>query len=68
MIFYINVPVVENSVKKLIKNLTKFQRSGKVYMDYENLMVFYCWLQTLIRKDDMCVVQRKQGHSSRKHV
>ena len=39
MIFYAKVPVVENSVKIFIKNLTKFQHSGTLYVDYENLVV-----------------------------
>ena len=64
LIFYIKVPVVENSVKKLIKNLTKFQRSGKVYMDYENSYGLLLRLQTLFRKDEVRAEQRKQGHSS----
>ena len=65
LIFYTNVPVVENNVKKLIKNLTKFQRSGKVYMDYENSCNLLLRLQTLFRKDEVHAEQRKQGHSSR---
>ena len=65
LIFYTNVPVVENSVKNLIKNLTKFQRSGKVYMDYGNTCNLFLWLQTLFRKDEVHAEQRKQGHSSR---
>ena len=65
LIFYTNVPVVENNVKKLIKNLTKFQRSGKVYMDYENSCNPLLRLQTLFRKDEVHAEQRKQGHSSR---
>ena len=65
LIFYNKVPVVENNVKKLIKNLTKFQRSGKVYMDYENSCSLLLRLQTLFRKDEMHAEQRKHGHSSR---
>lgn len=65
LIFYIKVPVVENSVKKLIKNLTKSLRSGKVYMDYENSYSLLLRLQTLFRKDKMHAEQRKHGHSSR---
>ena len=65
LIFYNKVPVVENNVKKLIKNLTKFQRSGKVYMDYENSCSLLLRLQTLFRKDEMHAEQRKHGHSSK---
>ena len=65
LIFYIKVPVVENNVKKLIKNLTKFQRSGKVYVDYENSCNLLLRLQTLFREDKVHAEQRKQGHSSR---
>ena len=65
LIFYTKVPVVENSVKNFIKNLTKFQRSGKVYMDYENSCSLLLRLQTLFRKDEVHAEQRKQGHSSR---
>ncbi len=64
MIFYAKVPVVENSVKIFIKNLTKFHRSGKVYMDYENSYGLLLRLQTLFRKDEVRAEQRKQGHSS----
>ena len=39
MIFYAKVPVVENSVKIFIKNLTKFQQSGTFYLDYEDFIV-----------------------------
>ena len=63
--FHIKLPDVENSVKKLIKNLTNFRRSGKVYMDYENSCNLLLRLQTLFRKDKVHAEQRKQGHSSR---
>ena len=62
--FYIKVPVVENNVKILLKNLTKFRRSGKVYMDYENPCNLLLWLQTLFWEDKVHTEQRKQGHSS----
>ena len=62
-------PVIENSIRIIIKILTNFQQSGKVYLGYENFVTrFVVWLQMRFQKEDLHVMQRKHGHSSRKRV
>ena len=62
-------PVIENNIRIEIKILTNFQQSGKVYLGYENFVTrFVVWLQMRFQKEDLHVMQRKHGHSSRKRV
>ena len=62
-------PVIENNIRIMIKILTNFQQSGKVYLGYKSFVtLFVVWLQMQFQKEDLHVMQRKHGHSSRKRV
>jgi len=66
---HIKRPVIENNTKIQIKALTKFQQSDMVYLDYEeSIILSFDWLQMRFQKEDLHVMQRKHGHSSRKRV